>query len=308
MIYQDAEEKRNVKMRDEKTMFRLFEEIAEADDRILAVYMNGSRTNRNAVKDIFQDYDIVYVVKETAPFIAEDRAWFGKFGEVLYMQYPDAYPEEYPDEENAPENSYGWLMQFTDGNRVDLTVQSVEYAAAHIREDGLCKILLDKRHILPELPEATDEARHVKKPTERSFRHCCNEFWWCSNNLAKGLWRNEMPYVQDMANMVVRKQLEKLLSWKAGIRTDFTVSVGKSGKYLYRWLEPEEYRRYLKTYFGGDVREAWEAVFLMCDMVDSVGREIAQTLGFSYDEEEAAAARSFLERVRELPADAEEIF
>ena len=46
-------------MRNEEQMYALFMEIARADDRIRAVYMNGSRTNPNVPKDIFQDYDIV---------------------------------------------------------------------------------------------------------------------------------------------------------------------------------------------------------------------------------------------------------
>ena len=91
-------------------------DIANKDDNILAVYMNGSRTNPNVPKDIFQDYDIVYVVKETKRFI-EDRDWIKQFGTILYMQYPDENPF-YPSD---PEHSYGWLMIFTDGNRIDLT-------------------------------------------------------------------------------------------------------------------------------------------------------------------------------------------
>ena len=50
-------------MRSDKEMFDLILDIAKGDDRIRAVYMNGSRTNPNAILDIFQDYDIVYVVK-----------------------------------------------------------------------------------------------------------------------------------------------------------------------------------------------------------------------------------------------------
>ena len=243
-------------------------------------------------------------MKDITPFINEREKWYTKFGEILYMQFPDEFPEDLPENKDH----YGWLMQFTDGNRVDLTVQSQEYAVKHILEDKLCRILLDKHHILPEIPEATDEEHYVKRPSEAEFMACCNEYWWCSNNIAKGLWRREMPYVQDMTNMVVRKQLEKLLSWKAGVKTDFTVSVGKSAKYLYRWLDEGEYDRYLSTYFGGDAGEAWEAVFRMCDMVDSVARELADRLGFTYNEKEAAAARGYLEHVRELPPDATEVY
>lgn len=38
-------------MRNKETMYKLFLDIANADNRILAVYMNGSRTNANVPKD-----------------------------------------------------------------------------------------------------------------------------------------------------------------------------------------------------------------------------------------------------------------
>ena len=34
--------------------------IAKSDDRVRIVAMNGSRTNRNAPRDAFQNYDIVF--------------------------------------------------------------------------------------------------------------------------------------------------------------------------------------------------------------------------------------------------------
>lgn len=279
-------------MRDESTMYQLFMDIAKADERIMAVYMNGSRTNVNVPKDIFQDYDMVFVVTETKSFI-EDKNWIYKFGNILYMQYPD----EHPDFPGDKDNFYGWLMQFDDGNRIDLHVESVAHAREHILDDTLCRILLDKENILPEIPEATDEMYHVQKPSQPQFQACTNEFWWCSNNLAKGLWREELPYVQDMANTVVRKQLEKMLSWKVGIQTNFGVSVGKSAKYLYKWLDGEEYRQYLHTYFGADIGEAWNAIFLMCDLFHGTSMYVAGQLGYTYDLDEAKAARAFLDEV-----------
>ena len=289
-------------MRDEVTMYKLFMDIANADDRILAMYLNGSRTNANVPKDIMQDYDLVFVVTETRPFI-EDKNWILNFGNTLYMQYPDESPD-YPSDK---ENIYGWLMQFDDGNRIDLHVESLIHAREHIHDDKLCRILLDKDNILPPIPESTDEDYHVRKPSEAQFRACINEFWWCSNNIAKGLWRGEMPYVQDMTNFVVRKQLEKMLSWKVGIITDFGVSVGKSAKYLYRWIGEEEYQLYLNTYFGGNVEEAWQAVFSMCDLFESVTEYVAEGLGYTYNREEGKAAAAFLKHVHDLPKDAKEV-
>ena len=288
-------------MRSEAEMYDLILEIANKDCRIRAVYMNGSRTNQNAPQDIFRDYDVVYVVEETKPFI-EDREWIRNFGEIWFMQYPD----EHPDFPSDKENFYGWLMQFRDGNRIDLHVQTVAHAKTHIGDDKLCKILLDKDNVLPEIVEATDEDYHVRKPTEAQFLCCCNEFWWCLNNAAKGLWRKEIPYVQDMMNFVIRKQLEKVLAWKIGIMTDFSVSVGKSAKYMYRWLSKKEYEAYLSTYFAGTAEDGWRAVFAMTGLFSEVAPEVAEKLGYAYNLDEERGCMEFLEHVRSMPEDADD--
>ncbi len=288
-------------MRSEEETYGLIMDIAKADERILAVYMNGSRTNPNVPKELFQDYDIVYVVKETKTFI-EDKDWIHKFGEILYMQCPDEYPYS-----NNRESHYAWLMQFEDGIRIDLTIQTMPFTQEHIHDDKLCRILLDKENLLPEVPQSTDADYHVKKPSKEQFQACANEFWWCSNNIAKGLWRKEMPYVQDMTNFVVRKELEKMLSWKVGIKTDFQVSVRKSAKYLYRWLDADEYQGYLNTYFDGNVEKAWTSVMHMCDLFEQTAEFVGQKLGYVYNIAEGKAARGFLERVRKLPKDAESV-
>ena len=282
-------------MRSENEMYNLILEVAKNDDRIKAVYMNGSRTNENVPKDIFQDYDVVYVAEDTKSFI-EDKGWIKVFGEILYMQYPDENPY-YPSDK---ENSYGYLMQFADGVRIDLTVQSVNYALHHIQDDKLCRILLDKDNILPETEAATDCQYWVKKPAKEQYLATCNEFWWCTNNIAKGLWRKEIPYVQDMTNHVVRPQLIKMLDWKAGILTGWTVSTGKSSKYLYRWLPEEEWRMLLSTYFDDNIEHAWQSVFNMCELFGNTARFVGERSGWEYNEEEGKAAYDFLKYVHQL--------
>lgn len=277
-------------MRSEKEIYDLILDIAKNDTRIKAVYMNGSRTNENVPKDMFQDYDIVYVVEETRQFI-EDKDWIKHFGTILYMQYPDENPY-YPSDQ---ENSYGWLMQFTDGIRIDLTVQSVHYAIQHIKDDKLCRILLDKENILPEIEAATDNQYWVKKPTKEQYLAVCNEFWWCTNNIAKGLWRKEIPYVQDMTNYHVRPQLITILNWKVGILTDWSVSTGKSSKYLYKWLPKDEWHMFLSTYFDGNIDHAWQSVFEMCKLFEITARYVGERLGYEYNDREGKAAQSFLE-------------
>lgn len=279
-------------MRTENEIYDLILDTARNDNRIKAVYMNGSRTNENAPKDIFQDYDIVYVVEETKSFI-EDKNWINRFGEILYMQYPDENPY-FPSDRN---NSYGWLMQFVDGVRIDLTVQSVSYALQHIKDDKLCRILLDKENILPQVEPASDRDYWIMKPAKEQYLAACNEFWWCTNNIAKGLGRAEMPYVQDMANYHVRAELIKMLNWKAGLITDWSVSTGKSSKYLYKWLTEKEWQMFMDTYFDSNIANAWQAVFKMCDLFKNTARYVGEQLGYSYNEDEGDAALRFLKSI-----------
>jgi aminoglycoside 6-adenylyltransferase len=183
-------------MRNEKEMFDLILGVAEKDERIRAVFMNGSRTNPNVPKDIFQDYDIVYVVTETKSFIKEE-GWISVFGELLMLQEPDKNNQHVGIKMNFDE-TYGYLMLFTDGNRIDLRLQTKEVANQTIGEDPLVMALLDKDNLLPDLPPSTDTIYHVKKPTEALYLSSCSDFWWCLQNVAKGIWREELPYAKAM--------------------------------------------------------------------------------------------------------------
>lgn len=55
-------------MRSEKEMLSLIEEIVLEDENIRAAYLEGSRVNPNVTKDLFQDYDVVYIVETTRPY------------------------------------------------------------------------------------------------------------------------------------------------------------------------------------------------------------------------------------------------
>lgn len=75
-------------MRTEQEMMDLILETARQDSRVLAAYLKGSRANGNVPKDVYQDFDIMYVVKEVAPF-RKNPAWLDVFGEVILKQEQD---------------------------------------------------------------------------------------------------------------------------------------------------------------------------------------------------------------------------
>ncbi|NLB42030.1 MAG: aminoglycoside 6-adenylyltransferase, partial [Clostridiales bacterium] len=111
-------------MRHEQEMYDLILDIAKTDERIRAVYLNGSRANPNVKKDEHQDYDIVYVVTETTSFI-KDRDWIKIFGDIAMVQEPDSNDLGWGQKADYS-RAYAWLMLFKDGNRIDLTIQIKE--------------------------------------------------------------------------------------------------------------------------------------------------------------------------------------
>jgi len=145
-------------LRAESEMYDIIIRTAESDDRVLAAYLKGSRANPNAHKDICQDFDIMYVVKETESF-RTDLSWMEPFGKVILKQEQDdafGYGERFKIQDHYDE-TYSWLLLFEDGNRIDIGVETLEAVQKGSNRNKLFVPLLDKTGCLPQLPPPTDE-------------------------------------------------------------------------------------------------------------------------------------------------------
>ena len=107
-------------MRSEQQMYDLILNFAKSQERVRAVTLEGSRTNRNIPADEFQDYDITFFVTDMDGFTADD-AWLDVFGERLILQKPEDM-ELFP----AEERGYSYLMLFADGVKIHLTLLPLE--------------------------------------------------------------------------------------------------------------------------------------------------------------------------------------
>lgn len=292
-------------MRSEKEMFDLILNTARDDDRIRAVYMNGSRTNPEAPKDLFQDYDIVYVVRETESFLAQPD-WIRIFGELLMIQEPDRL-DHICGKETQFADSYSYLMLFADGNRIDLRIQTW----VGFEQDGFFHepaiILLDKDQILARTKKQVKCSYKVGHPMEGEYRSCCNDFWWCLQNVAKGIWREELPYAMKMYESVIRERLDHMVSWWIGFEYHFQVSVGKMGKYFKNYLPKERWNAYQKTYSDADYQHLWIAMDEMSKLFAELAGEVAQRAGYQYLKEEEINMKMYLRTVRILPGTAKEL-
>ncbi|MEF3308615.1 aminoglycoside 6-adenylyltransferase [Paenibacillus sp. GYB004] len=282
-------------MRSEREMMELILNFARNDERVRAVAMNGSRTNPNAPKDRFQDYDVVYLVTDMDSFIG-DKHWVDVFGSRIVMQTPedmDLFPPEL-------DGNFSYLMLFTDGNRIDLTLCPIEKKDNWNNGDKLSVVLLDKDQALPKLAPPSDEDYWVKRPSAAFFADCCNEFWWVSTYVAKGLWRREITYALDHLNLYVRPMLFKMLEWKIGIDTGFSLSTGKNGKYMEKHLPRASWSAFMSTYPEATYEGVWRALFATLDLFRSTAGEVAERMQFVYPIEEDRNVTSYLKRVRDM--------
>jgi len=289
-------------MRNEREILDLIINTARNDDRVRAVIMNGSRVNPNAPKDFFQDYDVVYVVTEKASFLA-DPGWIQVFGELMILQLPDEMSDPPPEGKDY----YGYLMQFADGNRIDLSLYPVDKIAL-LEGDSLTLTLLDKDGILPKFEPPNDSGYLPIPPTAKAFFDCTNEFWWVSPYVAKGLWRQEIVYAKHMLDLYVREQLMKMLDWYVGMRTGFQKSPGKMGKYLEKYLEPELWQLLRKTYSEADYESTWNALLTMGDLFRHIAIPVAQHFSFAYPYGDDEHVSAHLRHVRGLPHDAKDMY
>lgn len=188
------------------------------------------------------------------------------------------YPEKNIYYTSDVEKCYGWLIQFADGNILDLHLKTLENALNSL---DLYKALVDKDDIMPQKQIVSDEKYWVKKPVVDQISCTCNEFWWGLNNVAKGLWRNEIPYVMDMINLQISPMLKRLLEWKIGVDNGFSVNVGKSAKYMNKYLPKEIFEEYLQSYSEAQINSRWNTVFVMCDLFQKISLELSEKLNFT---------------------------
>ena len=275
-------------MRSEKEMYDLIMQTAIDDERILAVTIFGSRANKNADIDIFSDYDICYVVEEMESFVSNEK-WLSRFGEFLIWGTP-----------LETEVHRFYLMQFMDGNRIDLNIYPKELAQDCVRS-SLSAVLLDKKNLFPQINEASDRDFHIKKPTASEFTQTCFIFWCTCLDVAKGLWRNELLYTLGKIDKNLRPDLMIMLDWYIGVKHDFAVSTGKNYKYLNRFLSDDIWRKLLSTYTTADSGSIWGALFTMCELFSKTAAYIADNMSFEYKKSDETNVVAYIKHVANLP-------
>ncbi len=265
-------------MRGEEAMLALILETAKKLPQVDAVAMEGSRMNRRAPKDIFQDYDVVYVVNDQESLLA-DRSWLEVFGEVLIQQLPEEMTLFAP----TLGERFTFLTLFEDGNRIDLMLCPHSELAVLTQEDPFLTVLWDPENLIL-APSAEGDKKFWLQPTHQAeFSDCCNEFWWVSTYVVKGLWRKEALYAADHLYEICQKELLRMLSWQVGNASGWDKSLGKNYKYLPDYLDEDTNRLLFEMRDFTSLSAVWQSLLTTQELFHRTALELAEKMDIAYD-------------------------
>ena len=258
-------------MRTDQEMLGLILQIAKKL-QVDAVALSGSRTNQKIQTDEFQDYDVVYIVDDL-DYLTRDLSWLDQFGKRIIEQH------------NVLDHRHLYLMLFKDGNRIDLTLCPKEYIQEWVDSEAGFTVLEDPENLFE--PYFQNPERYWITPaTETDFEKSCNEFWWVSAYVVKGICRQQLIYATDHLYGICQQELLKVLAWQVASDKG-TVDIGKNYKYLYNYLPAEKEKEFLNLLDFSSLEKITQTLFATMQLFHQEAQKLAQKMGFDYDREVA---------------------
>ena len=258
-------------MRAETEMLDIILKTAETL-QVKAVAMSGSRTNPKAPKDEFQDYDVVYVVDDLDN-LTSNLSWLDHFGKRIIEQ------------EVRLGHRRLFLMLFEDGNRIDLTLCPKEHIQEWVDSEAVFTVLEDSEHLFE--PYSQNLERYWTSPASQTdFEKTCNEFWWVSFYVVKGICRKQLIYATDHLYGICQQELLKVLSWQVASEKG-AVDIGKNYKYLFNYFPTEKEKEFSNLLDFSNIEKITQSLFATMQLFHQEAQFFAHKMGFYYDKEVA---------------------
>ena len=260
-----------INMRTEAEMLDVILKTAETL-QVEAVAMSGSRANPKAPKDEFQDYDVVYIVDDLDN-LTSDLSWLDQFGKRLIEQHVQL------------DHRRLYLMIFEDGNRIDLTLCPKDHIQEWVDSEAGFAVLEDTEHLFE--PYSQNLERFWMSPaSETDFKNSCNEFWWVSAYVVKGICRQQVIYATDHLYGICQQELLKVLAWQVASDKG-TVDIGKNYKYLFNYLPAEKEKKFSNLLDFASLDKIIQSLFATMQLFHQEAQSLAQKMRFDYDKEVA---------------------
>lgn len=256
-----------IDMRTETEMLDVILQTAK-NLKVEAVAMSGSRTNPKDSKDEFQDYDLVYIV-EDLDNLTSDLSWLNQFGKRIIEQ------------EVGFSHRRLFLMLFEDGNRIDLTLFSKVHIKEWVESEANFIVLEDPKGLFA--PHSPTPQRYWTSPASAiEFEKACNEFWWVSAYVVKGICRHQVIYATDHLYGICQQELLKILAWQVASDRG-KVDIGKNYKYLFNYLPAEKEKQFSNLLDFSSLDKITKSLLATMNFFHKEAQAFSLKTGFHYD-------------------------
>ena len=258
-------------MRAETEMLDLILQTAKTL-QVKAVAMSGSRTTPKTPKDEFQDYDVVYVVDDLDN-LTSDLSWLEQFGKRLIEQHV------------LLDQRHLYLMLFEDGNRIDLTLCPKEHIQEWVDSEADYTVLKDEKGLF-EFYSPSPQRFWMSPASALDFKNSCNEFWWVSAYVVKGICRNQIIYAIDHLYGICQQEFLKILAWQVASDRG-KVDIGKNYKYLFNYLPAEQKKEFSDLLDFSSIDKITQSLLATMELFHQEDQSLAKKMGYDYDKEVA---------------------
>ena len=216
---------------------------------------------------IRDSYDVVYVVDDLDN-LTRDLSWLDRFGKRIIEQ------------EVTLGHRRLYLMLFEDGNRIDLTLCPKEDINEWVDSEVCFTVLVDDKGLF-ESYSPSPQRFWIHPASETDFKKACNEFWWVSAYVVKGICRHQVIYATDHLYGICQQELLKLLAWQVAADKG-TVDVGKNYKCLFNYMSAEKEKEFSNLLDFSSVEKLTHSLFATMDLFHREAQILAQKMGFDY--------------------------
>lgn len=282
------------KMRSAHEIMSQMISFVEHEEGIRALLQTGLRLNSHAPIDLMRDYHFNWFIRdEVITQFIEEKKWMHYFGDiVIYNQVDLTWQGKL------------FQIQYKDGVRLDVQLIPLKNYLNVIYAETLAKVLIDKDRLLPPLDEPNDSAHYVQAPTPEMFMNVINDLWWFQIEVAKAIYRDELPLAKWLYDGVLMDRVRQLLIWKVGDQFKWKIDIGRYGRWLKRYLSESIYSDFIHLYPNNDYISIWESLFSLGPFVHKVAKELSGELGYDYDDARGRLVSDFLHRINSLPDNA----
>ena len=245
---------------------------------VRAAVVVGSQARRDVPADRWSDLDVILLVDDPEPYVA-DSAWVAEFGEPVLTFVERA----------AVREQFERRVLYVTGEDVDFPLIPVSaldrLEASENASDTLrrgFRVLYDELEVEERLRAIAATPLLAAAPTLAELTELASDFWYHALWTAKKLRRGEVFTATECLDGYLKARLATLMAWHAR-SVDPSLDTWHAGRFLERWADPGALVALEFAYARYSVRDVARALWETIDLFQGLEEETSQRLGLEQE-------------------------